>query len=282
MPIPSSDSDAREAAAHYATQLGVIGRSLGELETFVTWAASVQRRWPVAPFSPVAGVALGETSGWQQSLSLAAALPLTAAPLPTDVSTAYRAGQQRADELADESVSLVIPILGETNDDTTVAAGITLGLLYPCEPQETLGFSNLAGSNAEAHWIARCAAIRDSVWRERGAEDVMAMLTAAESPAFAWLAGLLGQAAERATAVLLDGPTATVAALLVAEFSPEAREWWFAPQHNGEAAARLAAKRLELAPCWDLSLGLGEGTGALAVWPTLQAVLAAVSENSLA
>ena len=85
------------------------------------------------------------------------------------------------------------------------------------------------------------------------------------------MAGFLAQAALRKTPVILDGLVVTAAALVANDLAPGAREWWVAGHRSAEPAHRIALRHLDLDPLLDLSMRLGEGSGALTALPLVQA-----------
>ena len=76
------------------------------------------------------------------------------------------------------------------------------------------------------------------------------------------LAGVILGAAARRIPILVDGFIATSAALIAVGLAPAAREFLIAAHRSAEPGHDAALSRLELRPLLDLSLRLGEGTGA--------------------
>ncbi|HEV7849766.1 MAG TPA: nicotinate-nucleotide--dimethylbenzimidazole phosphoribosyltransferase, partial [Mycobacterium sp.] len=70
------------------------------------------------------------------------------------------------------------------------------------------------------------------------------------------------------------GVVVTAAAMVADVLAPGAREWWRAGHRSTEPAHSLALERLELEPIVDLSMRLGEGTGAAVALPVLRAAIA--------
>ncbi|NED59800.1 nicotinate-nucleotide--dimethylbenzimidazole phosphoribosyltransferase, partial [Streptomyces sp. SID10244] len=81
------------------------------------------------------------------------------------------------------------------------------------------------------------------------------------------LAGFLAQAAVRRTPVILDGMVVTAAAMVANELAPGAARWWVAGHRSVEPAHSVALEHLDLEPILDLSMRLGEGSGALTALP---------------
>jgi nicotinate-nucleotide--dimethylbenzimidazole phosphoribosyltransferase len=76
------------------------------------------------------------------------------------------------------------------------------------------------------------------------------------------LVGVILAGAARRVPVALDGFISTAAALIAATLAPDARHALFASHRSAEPGHALALAHLGLAPYLDLSLRLGEGTGA--------------------
>ena len=77
--------------------------------------------------------------------------------------------------------------------------------------------------------------------------------------------------------MLLDGVVVTSAAMVAALLAPGARDWWRAGHRSTEPAHTLALEKLELEPVVDLSMRLGEGTGAAVALPVVRAAVAALT-----
>ncbi|WP_236781956.1 nicotinate-nucleotide--dimethylbenzimidazole phosphoribosyltransferase [Aneurinibacillus sp. XH2] len=105
--------------------------------------------------------------------------------------------------------------------------------------------------------------------------DVLARVGGLE---IAGLVGLtLGAAANR-MAVLVDGVIAGAAALIAYEICPAVLPYLFASHLSEEPAHRAALEYLELTPALYLRMRLGEGSGAVLLFPLLEASLAMLNE----
>jgi nicotinate-nucleotide--dimethylbenzimidazole phosphoribosyltransferase len=88
---------------------------------------------------------------------------------------------------------------------------------------------------------------------------------------------MLGAAAARIPMVL-DGFIAGAAALLAQAFCPYVRDFLFASHLSAENGHRLMLKHLRLDPVLDLSMRLGEGTGACLLMGILEAAVKVMRE----
>ena len=103
--------------------------------------------------------------------------------------------------------------------------------------------------------------------------DLAALDALAEYGGFeiAMMTGAMLGAARAGRVVLVDGFIATSAALVAASVDPAAREAMVFAHRSDERGHAAMLAHLRADPLLDLSLRLGEGTGALLAWPLLRA-----------
>ncbi len=89
--------------------------------------------------------------------------------------------------------------------------------------------------------------------------DVLAKLGGTEIAA---ICGLVLGAAERRVPIVIDGFISTAAALVATELEPKVKDYLFAAHNSVEKGHAMMLERMGLTPFVDLSLRLGEGTGA--------------------
>lgn len=82
---------------------------------------------------------------------------------------------------------------------------------------------------------------------------------------FGALAGVVLGAAKNKCAVIIDGLNTTAAALIAAAIEPASREYLIASHLSAEPAHIIALKKLNLLPCLDMKVRLGEAIGASVV-----------------
>ncbi|MEE4023226.1 nicotinate-nucleotide--dimethylbenzimidazole phosphoribosyltransferase [Gordonia sp. PKS22-38] len=176
---------------------------------------------------------------------------------------ALAAGRAIADQLVDSGADLLIG--GDMGIGNTTPATVLIGALARREPVEIVG----RGTGIDdAGWIRKTAAIRDGMRRaRRHVHDPLSMLATVAGADLTALAGFLAQAAVRRTPVILDGMVVTAAAMVAAELAPGASRWWLAGHRSVEPAHTIALDHLDLVPVLDMSMRLGEGSGALAALP---------------
>ncbi len=92
------------------------------------------------------------------------------------------------------------------------------------------------------------------------------------------LAGIALAAAEARVPVVLDGFITTAAALVAWKINPAVKDYFIASHRSVEPGHRAALAALELDPLLDLSLRLGEGTGAALAFGLVDASMKLLSE----
>jgi nicotinate-nucleotide--dimethylbenzimidazole phosphoribosyltransferase len=187
---------------------------------------------------------------------------------------AILAGIRIADEEVDAGADLLIP--GDMGIGNTTPAAVLVGLLCAVDPASVVG----RGTGIDdTTWMRKTAAIRDAMRRGRPLKgDMVDLLAAVGGADIAAMTGFLLAASARRTPVLLDGVVSTAAAVVAHRLAFRAREWWLAGSRSTEPAQHEALDRLDLTPLVDYRLRLGEGTGALAALPLLNAAGATLRE----
>lgn len=211
---------------------------------------------------------LATISGADLEVVTAATAGLTA----EDVLALIAQGQAQADAHADAATPLLLVGMPGADADAAAAAAAVIGTRCNVEPVNLL----------RAHdpdWQRRVILVRDLMFTTRrlrrgpatasSSREILRMIGTAE---LAVVVGLLSQAAERRTPVILDGPATLAAALLAEALRPGSADWWLAPHTPDEPSAPAALRRLSLSPIHDADLGLpGTGCGAgLAVLPMVR------------
>jgi nicotinate-nucleotide--dimethylbenzimidazole phosphoribosyltransferase len=190
-----------------------------------------------------------------------------------EVQAAVQAGMRIADEEVDAGADLLIA--GDMGIGNTTAATALIAALTGTEPVAVVG----RGTGIDdAAWSRKVAAVRDALYRARGlTADPVGLLRVCGGADLAAMTGFLAQAAARRTPVLLDGMVVTAAALVAAQLAPGARDWWRAGHRSTEPAHTVALTSLDLEPIVDLSMRLGEGTGAAVALSVVRAAVATLA-----
>ena len=174
---------------------------------------------------------------------------------------AARAIEQGA-ALAEEAIDAGADLLatGEMGIGNTTAASAITAAIVGAAPEAVTG---------------RGTGVDDTTWRRKvevvgralavnrpdpgDALDVLAKVGGFE---IGGLVGVVLAGAARSVPVVLDGFISTAAGLLATTFAPAVRESLFASHRSAEPGHTLALAHLGVVPYLDLSLRLGEGTGA--------------------
>jgi nicotinate-nucleotide--dimethylbenzimidazole phosphoribosyltransferase len=187
---------------------------------------------------------------------------------------AVTAGRAVADEEVDGGADLLVA--GNMGIGSSTPAAVIASAFIGIEPVAVVG----RGSGIDdAGWMRKVTVIRDALRRARRVmPDPLALLRTVGGADFAAMAGFLAQAAARRTPVILDGLVTGAAALVAEELAPGARQWWVAGHLADEPGHGLVLEHLDLTPLLELELRLGQGTGALAALPLVQAAARLLAE----
>lgn len=185
---------------------------------------------------------------------------------------AVTAGRAVADDEVDGGADLLIA--GDMGVGNSTPAAVIASAFIGIEPVAVVG----RGID-DAGWMRKVTVIRDALRRARRVmPDPLALVRTVGGADFAAMAGFLAQAAARRTPVILDGLATGAAALIADELAPGARQWWVAGHLADEPAHGLVLEHLDLTPLLELELRLGQGTGALAALPLVQAAARLLAE----
>ena len=180
---------------------------------------------------------------------------------------AMTVGIDLADQASQEGIGLVGTGemgIGNTSPSSAIVAAIA-GL--PVEQVTHRG----TGIDDQA-LTAKIAAIQRGLDLNRpDPSDPLDVLTKVGGLEIAAIAGLaLGCAANRIP-VVVDGFISTAGALIASELHPNLRDYLFSAHQSVEVGHRFMLERIGLQPVLDLSLRLGEGTGAALAMTMIEA-----------
>jgi nicotinate-nucleotide--dimethylbenzimidazole phosphoribosyltransferase len=193
---------------------------------------------------------------------------------PTECREAIALGRSLADEAIDEGADVLLP--GDMGIGNTTPAAALIGVLTASSAEQVTG----RGTGVDdATLLRKRAAVTAAMARVEGAHpDPAELLARIGSPDIAAMTAYLARASERGVPVILDGVVSGAAALVAEAMTSGARGWWIAGHRSTEPAARRALEHLALEPLVDLSMRLGEGTGALLALPHLDAAAITLAE----
>lgn len=248
------------AAAATARSLTARRAGLGALAEHAAWLSAVQGSSPAARPDRVRLVLLGATVATAPVLAAAARAGVGVRAMPVPNAQPLAAGVACADAEVDSGGELLV--LAVPASAVPVAAAVLIATLTEAEPVRVVR----AGLETSI-WIDAVQEVRD---RRRRAmplrDDPDRLLAEVGTGTEAAAAGLLLQAAQRRTPVILDGLSAVAAALVANGAASQAHGWWQPADTSGEPAHQLAITHLGLTPILQLGTSTGDGTaGVLAV-----------------
>jgi nicotinate-nucleotide--dimethylbenzimidazole phosphoribosyltransferase len=188
----------------------------------------------------------------------------------SEVEAAMHAGAEEASLL--EATALVG--LGEMGiGNTTSASAITAALTGLPVARVTGPGTGLdaAGMLNKIDVIERALALHDH-------SEPLAILRHLGGLEIAALVGFCLEAARRRMALIVDGFITTAAFALAWRLEPRVRDYAFFAHRSSEPGHSALLEMLEVEPILDLSLRLGEGTGAALAIPILDAAVATHNE----
>lgn len=188
---------------------------------------------------------------------------------PDVAQAALAAGRAIADAEIDAGTDLLL--LGDAAIGSTTAAAVCIAALTGQEPVAAVG----RGSGIDdAAWMRKVAAVRDGLWRVRATAaqwEPERLLGVAAGADIAVLTGVVLQAGERRTGVILDGVVSLTAALIAELLASGTSRFLRVAGRGDEPAAAAATERLGLTPVADLDVVPGIGAAALVAFPLLRA-----------
>lgn len=137
-----------------------------------------------------------------------------------------------------------------------------------------------AGLSAEGI-LRKIKVIERAVERQKpDREDVLSVLAGLGGFDIAGMAGVFLGGALYRIPVVIDGMISSVAALTAARLCPEAKHYMLASHMSNEPSGAMIMKELGMEPVIHGRLALGEGTGAVMLFPLLEMAYEVYLENS--
>ncbi|MGR5062189.1 nicotinate-nucleotide--dimethylbenzimidazole phosphoribosyltransferase [Photobacterium sp. DNB22_13_2] len=174
-------------------------------------------------------------------------------------------GQTVVQGVIDQGCNLIM--FGEMGIGNTSSASALLAALTGESAERCVGLGTGVSSEQlekkkrlVSQGVARCDSTEpNTLLAELGGFEIVQMV-----------GGFLAAANQR-TPVLVDGFIVTVAALLATKIDPACRDYLIFAHQSHESGHQIALEQLDAEPLLDLSLRLGEGTGAVLAVPLLRA-----------
>ena len=171
---------------------------------------------------------------------------------------AIQVGMELAHAAADDGVTLLGT--GEMGIANTTPSSALYASLIPCPVVEVTGRGTGIDDTRLQHKIKIIE--RSLEINAARLDDPLSTLAAVGGLEIAGICGLILAAAGRKLPVVVDGFISTAAALVAMRLSESVIDYLFFSHCSAEAGHRTFFERLGIRPILDLSLRLGEGTGA--------------------
>lgn len=161
--------------------------------------------------------------------------------------------------------------------NTTTSSAVTAALLG-CEAAEVTG----RGAGLSDKKLAHKREIIEQAleWHKLKGADAMRILETVGGFDIAGLAGVCIGGAIYHVPVVLDGVISMAAALLAERIVPGTKEYLIASHKGKEPASGRLAAELGMTPVIDANMALGEGTGAVMMFPLLDMALSVYSDRT--
>ncbi len=174
-------------------------------------------------------------------------------------------GKQQVSDIIADGSNLVM--FGEMGIGNTSSAAAIFAALSEHSAEECVGRGT---GITDEQWQKKSRLVAKAVAR---CDGLTVMETLAEVGGFeiVQMTGGFLAAAEYKTAVIVDGFIATTAAYVATLINPECRDYMIFAHQSHESGHALLLAKLEGKPLLDLSLRLGEGTGAALAVPLIRA-----------
>ena len=167
---------------------------------------------------------------------------------------------------------------GDMGIGNTTASTAIVSVLTATPPREITGRGTGIEDSVLAH---KTAVIEMAIGKNVPTpDDPIGVLHKVGGFEIGGLAGVMLAAASRRIPIVVDGLVSGAAALIASGIAPNSRDYMIASHCSTEPAHRVALVRLGLKPVLNLSLRLGEGTGAALAMNIIDAATKIAAEMS--
>ena len=189
-----------------------------------------------------------------------------------EVETALARGVEIARSAAEEGFDVLL--LGEMGIGNTASAALIAHRLAPAPLADCIG----PGAGHDAEGLARKHRVLAQAAARTSATEPLEVLAEFGGLEIVMMAGAILGAAQAKRPVLVDGFICGAAALAAIRLAPQAADYCIFAHRSAEPGHRVVLDALDAQPLLDLSLRLGEGTGALLALPLLRSAAALLTE----
>ncbi len=179
-----------------------------------------------------------------------------------ELAAAMQIGIDLAESASQQGVNLIA--VGEMGIGNTTAASAITSALTGQAPDKVTG----AGAGLEQAAVRHKARVIEAVLQKHGlsvpsAADALNILRCVGGLEIAAMTGMILASAKLRMACVIDGFISTAAAAVAYSMQPQIRDYLFAGHQSQEPGHKILLDMLGRAPLLQLSLRLGEGTGAV-------------------
>ena len=189
---------------------------------------------------------------------------------------AVAAGIGKAAELKERGYQILAS--GEMGIGNTTTSAAVAAVLLHVTPEKVTGRG--AGLSDEG-LVRKVDAIHRAIaWNRPDQEDPVDVLAKVGGLDIAALSGLFLGGAAQGIAVVADGFISCAAALAAVRIAPACRPYILASHMSDEPASNMVLQALDMDPVLHAGMHLGEGTGAVALFPLLDMALKVYNQMS--
>lgn len=168
--------------------------------------------------------------------------------------------------------------LGEMGIGNTTASAAVVAAFTGLSPETVTGRGT---GISDSRMQVKIQAVRSALEINKpNAADGIGVLAKIGGFEIGALAGVVLGAAANRCAVVIDGLNTTAAALIAHAVQPACRDYMFASHLSGEPAHIIALRKLNLQPCLDMGVRLGEAIGASCVIDMLKVSLQLINDRT--
>lgn len=183
---------------------------------------------------------------------------------------ALEVGISMAEELKEKGYGIIAT--GEMGIGNTTTSSAITSVLLQVDPEEVTGRG--AGLSSEG-LEKKVSVIRKAIaLHQPDREDILDVLSKVGGLDIAGMAGVFLGGAALGIPVVADGFISCVAALCAVRMCPAVRDYIITSHKSKEPAANMILEALDIPVFLDCDMCLGEGSGAVAIYPLLDMALA--------
>ncbi|MCY7488754.1 nicotinate-nucleotide--dimethylbenzimidazole phosphoribosyltransferase [Paenibacillus larvae] len=165
---------------------------------------------------------------------------------------------------------------GEMGIGNTTASAAILSVIGDYDPEKTVGRGS--GINDE-RWKHKCAVVKKAIdLNAPNANDPVDVLAKVGGLEIAGLVGMILSAAYHRCPVVIDGFISSAAALIASRLASFSTQYMIAAHQSHEQGHLRMLEAIGLSPVLHLDLRLGEGTGAVLLFPFIDSACRIMKE----